>query len=122
MTAEAQIQDVYIQMYHAMVQKDRKTLELLHDDNFILTHMTGTQQNKQEYIDSIMDGTFNYYSATHENMNVTLSGDRVIMDGQSLVNAAVYGGGRHTWHLRLKIEFIQRNGNWKILSAKATTY
>ena len=69
-----------------------------------------------------MDGTLNYYSATHENMNVTLSGDRAIMDGQSIVNAAVYGGGRHTWHLRLKMEFIQRNGNWKILSAKATTY
>ena len=122
MSAEAQIQDAYIQMYNAMVQKDRKTLELLHDDDFVLTHMTGTHQNKQEYIDSIMDGTLNYYSAKHENMNVTLSGDRATLDGLSIVNAAVYGGGKHTWHLRLKIGFIQRNGNWKILSAKASTY
>ena len=122
MSAEAQIRNVYIQMYEAMVAKDRKTLELLHDDNFVLVHMTGTRQNKQEYIDAIMDGTLNYYSATHEEMTISLTGNKAIMEGHSIVNAAVYGGGKHTWQLSLRMEFIQRNGQWKISSSKASTY
>ena len=122
MSAEAQIQNVYIQMYKAMIVKDRKTLEQLHDDDFVLTHMTGTRQSKREYIDAIMDGTLNYYSATHEEMTISLTGNKAIMEGHSIVNAAVYGGGKHTWQLSLRMEFIQRNGQWKISSSKASTY
>ena len=122
MSEEVQIQKVYIQMYEAMVAKDRKTLEQLHDDDFVLTHMTGTRQSKQEYIDAIMDGTLNYYSATHEAMAVTITGNKAVMEGHSIVNAAVYGGGKHTWHLSLRMEFIQRNGQWKISSSSASTY
>ena len=122
MPAEAQIRNVYIQMYEAMVAKDRKTLELLHDDDFVLTHMTGTRQSKQEYINAIMDGTLNYYSAIHEDMAITVTGNKAIMEGHSIVNAAVYGGGKHTWHLSLRMEFIQRNGQWKISSSSASTY
>ena len=122
MSAEAQIQNVYIQMYKAMIVKDRKTLEQLHDDDFVLTHMTGTRQSKREYIDAIMDGTLNYYSATHEEMTISLTGNKAIMEGHSIVNAAVYGGGKHTWQLSLRMEFIQRNGQWKISTSKASTY
>ena len=122
MPAEAQIRNVYIQMYEAMVAKDRKILEFLHDDDFVLTHMTGTQQSKQEYINAIMDGTLNYYSATHEDMAITVTGNKAIMEGHSIVNAAVYGGGKHTWHLSFRMEFIQRNGQWKISSSSASTY
>ena len=122
MPAEAQIRNAYIQMYEAMVAKDRKTLEQLHDDDFVLTHMTGTRQSKREYIDAIMDGTLNYYSAAHEDMAITVTGNKAIMEGHSIVNAAVYGGGKHTWQLSLRMEFIQRNGQWKISSSKASTY
>ena len=122
MSAETQIRNAYIQMYEAMVAKDRKTLELLHDDDFVLTHMTGTRQSKQEYINAIMDGTLNYYSAIHEDMAITVTGNKAIMEGHSIVNAAVYGGGKHTWHLSLRMEFIQRNGLWKISSSRASTY
>ena len=104
MSAEAQIQNVYIQMYEAMVAKDRKALELLHDDDFVLTHMTGTRQSKQE------------------DMTITVTGNKAMMEGHSIVNAAVYGGGKHTWHLSLRMEFIQRNGQWKIFSSRASTY
>ena len=122
MASEEQIRDAYIQMYEAMVAKDRKSLELLHDDDFVLTHMTGTRQSKQEYINAIMDGTLNYYSATHEDMTIIVTGNKAMMEGHSIVNAAVYGGGKHTWHLSLRIEFIQRNGQWKISSSRASTY
>ncbi len=57
-----QIIKLYHDMYAAMVAKDEAELKRLHDDSFVLIHMTGMHQSKQEYIRAIMDGTLNYYS------------------------------------------------------------
>lgn len=122
MTDEQKIIRLYKEMYTAMVNKDRKELERIHDDTFVLIHMTGMRQTKNVYIDSIMDGTLNYYSAQHENMQVKITGDTAKLEGQSLVNAAVFGGGRHTWRLQLEFQLIKRNDNWYFTSASASTY
>ncbi len=122
MTDEQKIIRLYKEMYTAMVNKDRKELERIHDDTFVLIHMTGMQQMKAVYIDSIMDGTLNYYSAQHENMQVKITGDTAKLEGQSLVNAAVFGGRRHTWRLQLEFQLIKRNDNWYFTSASASTY
>ena len=37
-------------MYEAMVEKDTATLNSVHADDFVLTHMTGMLQSKQVYI------------------------------------------------------------------------
>ena len=44
---------LYREMYQAMVEKDVMTLEQIHVDDFVLTHMTGMRQSKQDYIQSI---------------------------------------------------------------------
>ena len=49
---ESQIEALYREMYKAMVEKDTATLNRVHADNFVLTHMTGMHQSKQEYITS----------------------------------------------------------------------
>ena len=41
------IEQVYHEMYRAMVGKDRAELERLHDDSFVLVHMTGMHQSKE---------------------------------------------------------------------------
>ncbi len=45
-----------------MMAKDTLTLNHIHVDDFVLTHMTGMHQSKQEYIRAIAGGTLNYYS------------------------------------------------------------
>ena len=60
MTDKEQIIQLYKEMYTAMVKKDRAELERVHDDSFVLVHMTGMRQPKEVYISSIMDGTLNY--------------------------------------------------------------
>ena len=62
-TDESQIKSLYREMYKAMVAKDTVTLNRVHADDFVLTHMTGMHQSKQEYIKAIAGGTLNYYSA-----------------------------------------------------------
>ncbi len=117
-----QIEKLYQDMYQAMVKKDRPLLEKVHDDDFVLYHMTGMKQNKEEYISSIMNGTLNYYSEKTDELKVTVDGDKAFMKGKSEVEAAVFGGGRHRWRLQLSFELIRRGDAWKILSSRASTY
>lgn len=117
-----QIEQLYNDMYRAMVNKDRSELERVHDDSFVLIHMTGMRQSKKAYIYSIMDGTLNYYSEQTEGLEISIDGDHAVMTGRSRVTAAVFGGGRHTWRLQLRFALIKRGNGWKITNAQASTY
>ena len=122
MTDKEQIIQLYKEMYTAMVNKDRAELERVHDDSFVLVHMTGMRQLKEVYISSIMDGTLNYYSASHEDMQVEVKGDTAVLIGRSRVNAAVLGGGKHTWRLQLRFQLVKKSGQWRFAMASASTY
>ena len=122
MKDKERIEDCYRQMYIGMIQKDRNALSEVLDDSFVLVHMTGMRQSKTAFILAVEDGTLNYYSANHQRMEIIVSGDKAEFIGQSMVNAAVFGGGPHTWRLQLKLKLIQRADSWKITEAKASTY
>ena len=122
MDDKKQIEQLYHEMYVAMVKKDRAALEHLHDDTFVLIHMTGMRQSKQVYIDSIMNGRLNYYSEQTEGLDIRIDGDKATMTGRSRVNAAVFGGGKHTWSLQLRFTLVKQEDGWKLTSAQASTY
>lgn len=122
MSDREEIEKLYEDMYRAMINKDRAELERVHDAGFVLVHMSGMQQDKKVYIESIMNGTLNYYSARTQNIDIQIDGETATMTGQSLVNAAVFGGGRHTWRLQLTFELVKRDGEWRLVKAQAATY
>ena len=68
------------------------------------------------------DGTFNYYSAEHDSIEVIVDGSRASMIGKSCVLAAVYGGGKHLWRLRGDFTLRKEDGVWKLASSTASTY
>ena len=119
---ESQIKALYGQMCKAMVQKDMATMNEIHDDDFQLVHMTGSRMNKKEYLDAVKDGTLNYYSMEHDEIFVTVDGDSATLNGKSRVNAAVYGGGRHTWRLQQDMKLKKVRGKWKFTFSQASTY
>ena len=51
--------------------------------------MTGVKQSAEVFLKGLQDGTFNYYSAEHDDIEVTVDGDRAKMTGKSRVLAAV---------------------------------
>lgn len=122
MDDKGQIIALYHQMYRAMVEKDTALLDRIHAQEFVLVHMTGMRQSKREYIRAIADGTLNYYSAEHEQMDVTVSNGHATLQGRSRVSAAVFGGGRHTWPLQLTFQLVKRDGQWLFTESRASTY
>lgn len=123
MSEEEKLKDLYHKMYQAMIRKDRPTLEKILERDFVLVHMTGMRQSKDAFIGAVEDGTLNYYQEDTDAADITVSGDTAAVIGKSRVNAAVFGGGRHTW--RLEQDLIcrkSRDGSWKIAKSVASTY
>ena len=116
------IRQAYIRMYEGMIAKDKEILRDVLDDSFVLVHMTGMRQSNEAFIKAVLDGTLNYFSAKHENMPVEISGDTATLTGQSYVAAAVFGGGRHNWHLQQRCSLKKTDDGWKITRSVASTY
>ena len=122
MSDQETIENCYRRMYQGMVDKDRGILSEVLEDSFVLAHMPGMRQDREAFIRAVEDGTLNYYSADHERISVEVHGSAAAMTGQSVVRAAVFGGGPGTWRLQLRMKLIQSGGLWKITEAKASTY
>jgi len=122
MNDKEQIIKLYHDMYAAMTAKDKAELDRVHDDSFVLVHMTGMRQGKQEYIRAIMNGTLNYFSEKTENIDIKVDGGRAVLTGKSRVSAAVFGGGRHTWRLALRLEAKKSNDKWRFTEAEASAW
>ena len=122
MTDEQQLRQLYEDMYLAMIRQDEAELSRIHDDSFVLVHMTGMQQDKQAYIRSVINGMLNYYSAATEKLSVQVTGNTASMTGKSRVSAAVFGGGKHTWKLQLFFQARKTENGWRLTKAEASTW
>ena len=116
------IEELYREYWRCMIKKDVKGLRRMMTGDYSLLHMTGTRQSAEAFLKGLLDGTFNYYSAEHDSIEVTVVGNRASIIGKSRVLAAVYGGGKHSWRLRGDFTLRKEEGRWKLSSSRASTY
>lgn len=116
------IKEIYRRYWKCMIDKDESELRSLMSDDYYLMHITGTRQSIDEFISGLLDGTFNYYSAEHDDIQISVNGNTATMVGKSKVLAAVYGGGKSRWRLRGDFTLRKEKENWKLTSSKASTY
>ena len=119
---EDQIKALYRDYWRYMIEKDAEGLREIMADDYVLMHMTGVKQSAETFLKGLVDGTFNYYSAKHDDMVVQVTGNTATMVGKSRVLAAVYGGAKHAWCLQGDFTLRKENGRWKFTSSKASTY
>jgi ketosteroid isomerase-like protein len=122
MNDEEQIRELYRKYWKFMIDKDEAGLRSLLSDGYYLRHMTGVKQSADEFMKGLMNGTFNYYSAEHDDIEVNVAGNAATMIGKSRVLAAVYGGGKNKWRLRGDFTLQKENDVWKLTSSGASTY
>lgn len=122
MSDEEQIKELYRTYWNYMIVKNAEGLRDLMAGDYYLRHMTGVKQSVDEFLKGLLNGTFNYYSAEHDEIIVNINGDTATMIGKSRVLAAVYGGGKNSWRLQGDFTLRKENGNWKLTSSKASTY
>jgi len=122
MNDEEQIRELYRLYWKCMIDKDVKGLHEIQSEDYFLCHMTGVKQTRAEFEKGLLNGTFNYYFADHDSIEVMIDGDTARMIGCSRVIAAVYGGGKGNWRLKGSFTLRKQNGTWKLTSSKASTY
>ncbi len=122
MDEKEMIKELYRTYWTSMIEKDADGLRAVMTDDYYLMHMTGVRQSQETFLRGLLDGTFNYYSADHDSIEVKINGDRAEMVGKSRVLAAVYGGGKHWWRLQGDFTLRKEDGNWKLSSSRASTY
>ncbi len=116
------IEELYREYWHCMIKKEVKVLRRMMTGNYSLLHMTGTRQSAEAFLKGLLDGTFNYYSAEHDSIEVTVAVDCASLIGRSRVTAAVYGGGKHSWRLRGDFTLRKENEHWRFSGSSASTY
>ena len=122
MNEEEKITELYKDYWDYMIEKNIEGLKNLMTSDYCLFHMTGVKQTADEFLEGMKNGTFNYYSAIHDEIKVVVDDDSASMIGKSRVVAAVYGGGKGSWRLQGDFTFRKENGNWKFTSSRASTY
>ena len=122
MNEEAKITELYKDYWDYMIEKNIEGLRSLMSADYCLFHMTGVKQTADEFLEGLKNGTYNYYSAVHDEIKVVVDGDSATMIGKSRVVAAVYGGGKGRWRLQGDFTLRKENGNWKFTSSRVSTY
>ena len=122
MDEKTKIAELYKDYWDYMIEKTIEGLRSLMSSDYCLYHMTGVKQSADEFLQGLDNGTFNYYSAEHDDIIVKVYGDEATMTGKSRVVAAVYGGGKGRWRLQGDFTLRKENRNWKFTSSRASTY
>ena len=116
------IREMYRTYWKYMIEKDADGLRSLMTEDYCLMHMTGVRQSREVFIKGLLGGTFNYYSAAHDDIDVEVHGNEADLTGKSRVVAAVYGGGKHSWRLQGDFTVKKIDGRWQFTSSSASVY
>lgn len=105
-------------IYKAMVDKDEATLKNLTADKLTYGHSSGTLEDKAQFIDAVINGSFDYISITPEEQKITLSGD-VALVRHIFVTNALNDGKPTDVRIGNLMTFQKQNGKWKLLGRQA---
>ena len=122
MEDEEIIRELYIKLCDASIKKDKNTLLDILSDDYILVHMTGMNQSREQYIDSVLNGELKYFESKHESIEVNINGDTATIIGKTKTLASPFGMSKSWWRLRQDLEVKKINNEWKLIKSKASTY
>jgi ketosteroid isomerase-like protein len=111
---------VYQRIDDAMVNKDTKTLDNILDDDYVLVHMTGNHQPKQEWLEQIENEQMKYFKTMPQKTTIIINGNTAILICDTKIDAIIYGF-RNTWSMKMEMHFEKLGDNWYPINAIATS-
>lgn len=124
LTAQARLAEELKQLERewddAIVRKDLGALDRIIDDDFILIDDAGRITRKKELLEQIKTPDLVIKPFETEDVTVRIYGDTAILTGR-FTQQGEYKGQSFTVHSRYTDVYIRRKGNWKAVSAHAST-
>lgn len=116
------VRKLYIDLCYASINKDLDKLNEILSDDYILVHMTGMKQSKEDYIESVKTGELAYYESNHESIEVNINGEEATIIGKTKTLASPFGSSKSWWNLRQDLKAKKINGKWILTYSKASLY
>lgn len=116
------LRKLYIDLCDASINKDLDKLNEILSDDYILVHMTGMKQSKEDYIESVKSGELAYYESNHESIEVNINGEEATIIGKTKTLASPFGSSKSWWYLRQDLKAKKINGKWMLTFSKASSY
>lgn len=113
---------LYIDLCEASINKDLDKLDEILSDDYILVHMIGMKQSKEDYIESVKNGELSYFETKHESIEVTINGNEATILGKTKTLASPFGSSKSWWNLRQDLKAKKINGKWILTYSKASSY
>ena len=116
------VRKLYIDLCEASINKDLIKLDEILSDDYVLVHMTGMKQTKEDYLDSVKSGELSYFESKHESIDVNVNGDDATIIGKTKTLASPFGTSKSWWNLRQDLKAKKIDGKWILLYSKASSY
>ncbi|MEU9955213.1 nuclear transport factor 2 family protein [Streptomyces sp. NPDC050982] len=116
-----EVVSAYRAQLRAMIDGDTDALDPLLDDGFTLTHITGYEQPKAEWLSRMRAGQFVYHGVAEKTVTVDVEGDTAHLVGRIVTDATVYGT-HADWRLQLALTYTREGDTWTAVRSVATTW
>jgi hypothetical protein len=110
--------------YHqCMVAALPDELDALLEPGYSLVHITGYVQPRLEWLAAIGSGEFDYHriELMQDCLSVAMSGDAATVTGKGVFHATIQGL-KAPWRLAFTLQYVHRDGHWRVANARYTTY
>ena len=116
------VRKLHIDLCEASINKDLIKLGEILSDDYVLVHMTGMKQTKEDYLDSVKSGELSYFESKHESIDVNVNGDDATIIGKTTTLASPFGTSKSWWNVRQDLKAKKIDGKWILMYSKASSY
>jgi hypothetical protein len=105
--------------YEALLARDLPTLERLFHDRLSYAHASGVRDTKDEYLEKIRSGYYDYARIDHPVERVDVLGDTAVVVGRMTADLTVQGTARTLDVLALAV-WTRTAGEWQLIAYAST--
>lgn len=104
-----------------MIAQDIDSINAILDERFVLTHITGYQQPKAEWLEEIRSESMKYYGYEMVSTSVKMEGNKATFIGRNRLDARIWGT-RNTWNLQQIMTLGKQGNKWIIMKSVASIF
>jgi hypothetical protein len=105
--------------YEALLGPDLPTLERLFHDRLSYAHSSGVRDTKDQYLEKIRNGYYDYARIDHPVERVDVLGDTVVVIGRMTADLTVQGTQKTIDNLSLAV-WTKDSGEWQLIAYAST--
>jgi len=103
------------EQHEAFVKGDAGIIDRMYADNAALTYADGKRISKAQLLADIRSGKHKLYQVTHDNLNMEIFGNTVVVTGHSTGTGTMYNSPRVLTNVYVKLD-----GQWRLVAHHVT--